>query len=37
MQGADPITIMGGKLDQLDSEHREMLKKLLRLFGKVRE
>lgn len=36
MQSADPITVMGGKLEQLDSDYREMLKKLLRLFGKVR-
>ena len=35
MQSADPISVMGGKLEQLDSDHREVLKKLLRLFGRV--
>ena len=36
MQGADPITLLGGKLEGLDPDHREMLKKLLCLFRKVR-
>ncbi len=35
MQGADPITLLGAKLELLEPDNRRMLKKLLQLFGKV--
>ena len=35
MQSADPITVLAGKLEELSKDYRDMLKKLLRLFGKV--
>ena len=36
MQSADPLTEVAGKLEQLNPDYRNMLKKLLRLFGRVR-
>jgi len=35
MQSADPITEVGGKLDHLEADYKEMLKKLIRLLGRV--
>ena len=37
MQSADPLTVIGGKMEGLNPDYREMLKKLLRLFQKVRK
>ena len=34
-QDADPITVLAGKLEELSKDYRDMLKKLLRLFGRV--
>lgn len=36
MQSADPLTVLGGKLEGLSPDYREMLRKLLQLFKKVR-
>ena len=36
MQSADPITVLGGELEKLSPDYRELLRKLLRLFGKVK-
>lgn len=35
MQSADPLTVLGGKLEGLNPDYRDMLKKLLLLFKKV--
>ena len=35
MQSADPINVLGNKLEELTPDYRDLLKKLLRLFGKV--
>ncbi len=35
VQSADPISVLGSQLDNLAPNYRELIKNLLRFFGKV--